>query len=59
MTLKAKLNFSFIALVSLVLLMGVFGLVQLARVNAVAHDLATLLQIAPHHVLPALIVHVG
>ena len=41
MTLKAKLNFSFIALVSLVLLMGVFGLVQLARVNAVAHDLAT------------------
>ena len=41
MTLKAKLNSSFVALVGLVILMGAFGLFQLAHVNAVANDLAT------------------
>jgi methyl-accepting chemotaxis protein len=40
MTLKSKLNFSFVALVGLVILIGAFGLFQLASVNAVAKDLA-------------------
>ena len=41
MTLKSKLNYSFVALVGLVVLMGAFGLVQLAQVNAVANDIAS------------------
>jgi len=40
MTLKSKLNYSFAALVGLVILMGAFGLVQLGRVNDVANDIA-------------------